>query len=154
DADVVPRGKEAGKRDWWYGLDLAAQRSEGAAAQDPKDFGMAVLAAFRHLAKLAGDDVAFCGQTCQAGFDRGCRQAPPLRRVRCDERSVRARIAAQKRLEGVGAGFEKDLGQADRKTGSHGLAIAAGVLRRDPTGIARDPYGGHAPLLLERAQPL
>src|ERR1043166_2255704 len=94
---------------------------------------MAVLAALRRFPKLARDHFAPPGKPRQRALDERSRELPPRRRFGGDERHMRAREATKQRFERFFTGVEECLRKPDRDGRAERLAIAAGVLGRDPS---------------------
>ncbi len=137
--DPLPGGEEPGERDRVDGLDLAPQLRERPAPEQAEDLGIAVLALGATGPELAGEQRARVDQPVERVLDDARREAPAARRLRPEERPVRAGPAGEQPVERPDDRPEERLRHAGRRARADPVAVARDVLHRDPALLAADP---------------
>ena len=138
-ADPVPRGEEAREHGRVDRLDLAPQARQRAPAQLAQDVRIGELVRCAARAEGALQQAAGLGQPAQVRLDRLTADAPARGRIVGREGGMRACPTQQQPVERSIGRLEVRLGHPGWRRCPDGVAVAGGVLDRDPSLLAPDP---------------
>ena len=151
--DALPGGQEPGQRRCVDRFDLAPQACQRPAPEDPEHLRVAPLALGAAGPELAQEDRPGVAQPSERLVHDPHRQPPPAGRLDRQERTVGAGPAREQAPQRVVGRPEERDGCPRRRLGARGIAVAAGVLHRDPARQAGDPHRDGAARPRQRLQP-